>query len=179
MSGTRESIAKRPQVLLSIGSRKASGLAKRKGPKPVERYFVAWPVSGPAVYETGEMIDRDKPAWLSLFGELIAALAVMALLVLSFGQATPANSVFSSAALAQGSEAGIVYCGGGPGGDGQSCLSPCHACRPDTVGLPPPPGVAEPVRDGLDLPPGPKRAQTRPHDPASMPPEARASPISV
>lgn len=77
-----------------------------------------------------------------IFGEVIKALAVLALVFLSF-----AHQPVAVAHPDEGthwSVADLSFCGSAPDGDGAG-HAPCHACRVGIADLPPAPCVAEPA----------------------------------
>ncbi|RDE10474.1 hypothetical protein [Pelagibacterium lacus] len=82
--------------------------------------------------------------WRDIAGEVIKALAVLALIFLSFAhqpiEVPQADGDAFSFQLAD-----LSYCGGAPDGDGGGHV-PCHACRSGDIDLPPAPSIAEPAR---------------------------------
>ena len=75
-------------------------------------------------------------------GEAIKALAVLALVFLSFAHQPVAVAQADDGP--QWAVADLSYCGGAPDGEGGG-HSPCHACRAGVADLPPAPCVAEPA----------------------------------
>lgn len=75
-------------------------------------------------------------------GEVIKALAVLALVFLSFAHQPVA--VAQPDGAAQWSVADLSYCGSAPDGD-EAGHMPCHACRAGVADLPPAPCVVEPA----------------------------------
>lgn len=82
-----------------------------------------------------------------IFGEAVKALAVLALVFLSFAhQPVAVASADDGFAF---SLADLSYCGSS--GDGTGDHAPCHACRAGMAGLPPAPCVAEPAHVQLAI----------------------------
>lgn len=75
-------------------------------------------------------------------GEAIKALAVLALVFLSF--AHQPVSLASADDSSHWTVADTSYCGSGADGDGAG-HAPCHACRVGAIDLPPAPCTAEPA----------------------------------
>lgn len=116
---------------------------------------------------------------LPIAGEFLAALAMLAILILSFAPVTPANSVLSSAAAAEHSVIAASWCGGPVEGERSSHATVCHACRVDAADLPPAPCVAESAF-AADLPaPLAEPHPAGPVAPAGPPSGPRAPPHTV
>jgi hypothetical protein len=75
-------------------------------------------------------------------GEIVKALAVLALVFLAFAH-QPVAIQAADDGLSY-SVADLSFCGGAPD-DGSGGHSPCHACRAGIADLPPAPCVAEPA----------------------------------
>ncbi|WMT88040.1 hypothetical protein NO932_05375 [Pelagibacterium sp. 26DY04] len=75
-------------------------------------------------------------------GEIVKALAVLALVFLSFAHQPVAVAQVDDGP--QWAVADLSFCGSGPD-DGDAGHAPCHACRAGIADLPPAPCVAEPA----------------------------------
>lgn len=80
-------------------------------------------------------------------GEIVKALAVLALVFLSFAHQPAAVAQVDDGP--QWAVADLSFCGSGLDGEGDGHL-PCHACRAGVADLPPAPCVAEPAYVALD-----------------------------
>lgn len=92
--------------------------------------------------------SKDRKLW-PLLGEFLAALAMLAILILSFNPVTPVNSVLSSASASENFAPLSSWCGDGTAGEEDSHFGACHACRVNPVVLPEPPCDAEPAFGAL------------------------------
>ncbi|MCD7060205.1 hypothetical protein [Pelagibacterium xiamenense] len=82
-------------------------------------------------------------------GEAIKALAVLALIFLSFAHTPAQSSDFGDdGAYAVSAYSAVTYCGQGPEDDGAG-HGPCHACRAGIADLPAPPCSADPAYSGF------------------------------
>jgi len=77
--------------------------------------------------------------------DTIAALAVLALVFLSFGHAPSSAAVAAPVASNYTPVSVLSFCGNGAPGDPHGLHGPCHACRVSAAVLPPPPSDAEPA----------------------------------
>lgn len=116
---------------------------------------------------------------LPLAGEFLAALAMLAILILSFAPVTPANSVLSSATAPELSTVSASWCGGPVQGDADHHVTACHACRVDAVELPPAPCAAEPAFTAVRPAPLAELRLVVPGDPTGPPSGPRAPPFVV
>lgn len=85
--------------------------------------------------EMAKRVARD------IGGEAIKALAVLALVFLSFAHQPVAVAQADDGP--QWAVSDLSYCGGAP--DGEAGHLPCHACRAGVADLPPAPSMAEPA----------------------------------
>lgn len=99
------------------------------------------------------MIRTSRKIILPLVGEFVVALAMLALLILSFAPVTPANSILSSASASQTRALPASWCGAPLSGDENAHPGACHACRAHAAQIPAAPCNAEPAFAGpIDAP---------------------------
>lgn len=91
------------------------------------------------------MTHASPKKYLPLFGEFVAALAMLAILILTFAPVTPANSILSSASASDTVNIETSWCGDPLSGDQTGHAGACHACRFDMGGLPDPSCASEPA----------------------------------
>lgn len=116
---------------------------------------------------------------LPLAGEFLAALAMLAILILSFAPVTPANSVLSRATASELMPVAASWCGGPVQGDAEYHAAACHACRVDAVQLPSAPCDAEPAFAALVPAHLAELRLLDPIDPAGPASGPRAPPFAV
>lgn len=85
--------------------------------------------------------------WRDIAGEVTKALAVLALIFLSFAH-QPIEVPQAGGDAFSFQLADLSYCGGAPDEDGGGHV-PCHACRSGDIDLPPAPCVAQPAYAGF------------------------------